>query len=59
MGAFLNPGLYCEIAAVHRNTRKIPTIDGEVQINSDNADAIAAELTQILADSVLSAGRGC
>ena len=57
MGAFLNPRLYCEIAAVNRNARKILTFDGEVQINSGNADAIAAELMQILADSVLSAER--
>ena len=57
MGAFLNPRLYCEIAAVNANARKILTFDGDVNIDSTNADDIASELVQILTDSVASAER--
>eukprot|EP00439_Symbiodinium_sp_Y106_P057262 s2270_g8.t1 len=57
MGTFLNPRLYCEIAGVNSNARKILTFDGEVTINSNNADDIAAELAQILIDSMASAER--
>ena len=57
MGAFLNPRLYCEIAAVNANARKIRTFDGDVNINSTNADDIASELAQILMDSVASEER--
>ncbi|CAE7781029.1 unnamed protein product [Symbiodinium sp. CCMP2592] len=53
----MQEGRAMEIAAVNRDARKILTFDGEVQINSDNADAIAAELTHIRADSVQSAER--
>ena len=42
IGAFLNPRLYCEIAAVNSSARKILTFDGDVTINSNNADDIAA-----------------
>ena len=56
MGAFLNPRLYCEIAAVNASARKILTL-GDVTINSNNADDIAAELAQILVDSMASAER--
>ena len=59
--AFLNPRLYCEIAAVKnlvkKSARKILTFDGEVIITADSPDAIAAEPSQIIADSVLSAER--
>ena len=57
MGAFLNPRLYCEIAAVNANARKILTFDSDVNIDSTNADDIASELAQILMDSVESAER--
>eukprot|EP00439_Symbiodinium_sp_Y106_P068370 s3183_g11.t1 len=57
MGPFLNPRLYCEIAAVNANARKILTFDSDVLINSTDVDDIAGELAQILADSVLSAER--
>ena len=57
MGAFHNPRLYCEIAAVNSSARRILTFDGEVRISSDNVDAIVAEFTHVLADSVLSAER--
>ena len=57
MGAFLNPRLCCEIAAVNANARKIQTFDGDVNIDSTDADDIASELAQILKDSVSSAER--
>ena len=55
MGAFLNPRLYCEIAAVNAGARRILTFDGEVNITSDSPDSIADELRQILIDSMPSA----
>eukprot|EP00439_Symbiodinium_sp_Y106_P081639 s520_g20.t1 len=57
MGAFPNPRLYCDIAAVNAGARKILTFDGEVNITSDTSDSVADELSQILVDSVPSAQR--
>ena len=57
MGAFLNPRLRCDIAAVNESARRILTFDGEVRINATNVDSIIAGLTQILMDSVSSAER--
>ncbi|CAE7465907.1 kptA [Symbiodinium sp. CCMP2592] len=55
MGAFLSPKLFSEIAAVNDAARRILTFDGEVRLNSTNAEGIAAELAQIMCDSRRSA----
>ncbi|CAE6960615.1 unnamed protein product [Symbiodinium sp. CCMP2592] len=47
--------LFAEIAAVNDAARRILTFDGEVRVNSTNAEGIAAELAQIIYDSRRSA----
>ncbi|CAE7795295.1 unnamed protein product [Symbiodinium sp. CCMP2592] len=38
MGAFLSPRLFCEIAAVNKNAKRILTFDGEVYLSSETVN---------------------